>query len=363
MTDSGQGPAGWEGSPPPGATDLAEVGGLSLCYELVGDPAGPLVVLINGLGGQLIDWDPDLLAGLRTAGMATLRFDNRDAGLSSSGAEPGGAPTVSPSLPRRADPPTPAAGGGGRDAGGQPAYTLADMADDVVGLLDHVGVDAAHVMGVSLGGMIAQLVAVRHPRRVRSLTSVMSTTGAPGVGQPTDAALRVLLSRPPEDRNSFVEWELDNHRVIGSPGFPTDTDRLRRKFRARFDRARRPDGTARQLAAILAATDRTAALATVRCPTLVVHGEADALVGVSGGRATAAAVPGAELLVVSGMGHEVPPPVVPHLVAAVARVAARADERVAAHLVDTPAGFLTDGGPGDPYTKAAQDREQEGTTS
>lgn len=327
VSDAGTGaPATWEGSPAPGATRQVVVGSATLCAELVGDPAGPVLVLVNGLGGQLIDWDPDLLAGLRAAGFATLRFDNRDAGLSS-GADDR----------FRFD--LDAVGARDRSA---LAYTLDDLADDVAGLLDQVGVDAAHVLGVSMGGMISQLLAIRHPDRVRSLTSVMSTTGAHGVGGPTDEAMSVLLRKPPADRDAFVDWELANHRVIGSPGFPVDEGRLRRKFAARYDRARRPEGTARQLMAIMLAGDRTAALGGVRCPTLVVHGQDDPLVAVSGGRATAAAVPGAELLTIPGMGHDIPPAVVPQLVAAVCRTAARADERVRARLDREPARFSTD---------------------
>lgn len=293
-------------------TERALVGEVELCHELVGDPAGPVIVLVNGLGGQLVDWDDTFLDALRSAGFATLRFDNRDAGLSSSGDERFGFDLEVLRTHDRS----------------KVAYTLDDLADDVVGLLDHLGIDAAHVLGVSMGGMIAQLVAVRHPERVRSLVSIMSTTGARDVGQPTAEATAVLMGRPPAERDAFIEWELANQRVIGSPGFPFDEERLRRRIAGRYDRARRPEGVARQMMAILVSPDRTEALGRVQVPTLVVHGEDDVLVTVSGGRASAAAVPGAELLLVPGMGHELPPAVVPEVVAAVVRTAARADDRL-----------------------------------
>jgi pimeloyl-ACP methyl ester carboxylesterase len=288
-------------------------GEVRLCYELVGDPEGPVMVLVNGLGGQLIDWDPSFLAGLRAAGLATLRFDNRDAGLSS-----GGDPRFRFDL-----------GVLSRRDRSALAYTLEDLADDVVRLLDALGVPDAHVLGVSMGGMIAQLVAIRHPKRVRSLCSVMSTTGAPGVGQPTEEAAALLTRGGPSDREGWIEWELANHRVLGSPGFPVDDEALRIRAAARYDRAYRPDGVARQLMAILLAEDRTAALSGLRVPTLVVHGAADPLIDVSGGEATARAVPGARLVVVPGMGHELPPGAIPTVLEAVLATVRAADPRLA----------------------------------
>jgi pimeloyl-ACP methyl ester carboxylesterase len=208
------------------------------------------------------------------------------------------------------------------------AYTLEDLADDVVGLMDALGIPDAHVLGVSMGGMIAQLVAVRHPGRVRSLCSVMSTTGDPGVGRPTEEAAALLTRGGPSDREGWIEWELANHRVLGSPGFPVDEAALRARAAARYDRAQRPDGVARQLMAILLAEDRTAALGALRVPALVVHGQDDPLIDVSGGRATAQAIPGARLLEVPGMGHELPAGAVPVVLEAVVATCRAADERL-----------------------------------
>lgn len=303
-------------------TRLAEVAGRTVCLEMVGEPGGPVLVLINGLAGQLIDWEPRLLAGLRAAGFTTLRFDNRDVGRSSGADDRYGFDLDAVAR---------------RDRSAL-AYTLEDLADDVVALLDRLGVDRAHVLGVSMGGMIAQLVAVRHPGRVRSLCSIMSTTGARDVGQPTEEAVSVLMTPAPDDRTANVDHQVAGARVIGSPGFPFDEARQRAKAAAKFDRAFRPRGVARQLMAILLADDRTAALAGVRVPTLVVHGEGDPLVTVSGGRATAAAVPGATLLTVPGMGHEIPPEVAPQVAAEVAANAAGADGRVRAPGTDGPLG-------------------------
>jgi len=320
---SGEHP-GMAASPPdatqPGTPAAATVGAIDLCYVLDGDPAGAVLVLVNGLDGQLVDWDDGLLKALWSFGFTTLRFDNRDAGLSSSGDERFG-------FDRRV-----------LEPGHRPevAYTLADMADDLVGLLDVLGVARAHLLGVSMGGMIVQTVAIRHPGRVLSLCSVMSTTGAPGVGQPTAEALAVLTTPAPSDRDARVAWEMGNHRVIGSPGFPADPAWLRARAERRVDRAVRPAGTARQMMAIVVAEDRTAALGRVTVPTLVVHGTDDPLVDPSGGRATAAAVPGAELVLVPGMGHDLPAAIGPWLAARVAANAARADERVAGPAVGPP---------------------------
>ncbi len=287
-------------------------GKVELCHELVGDPSGPVMVLVNGLGGQLVDWDERLLTALRDAGLATLRFDNRDAGLSSAGDEKFG---FDPEAVGRRD----------RSA---IAYGLEDLAGDVVELLDALDIARAHILGVSMGGMIAQLVAIRHERRVLSLCSVMSTTGAPGVGPPTAEALQVLLGQAPTSREEYIERQVANQRVLGSPGFPADVDRVRARAAVRYDRAFRPAGAARQMMAILLADDRTGPLGGISRPTLVVHGSSDPLIGLSGGQATADAIPGARLLVVAGMGHEIPLAVVPELVDAVVSTARSADPRV-----------------------------------
>ncbi|WP_243737725.1 alpha/beta fold hydrolase [Blastococcus xanthinilyticus] len=275
----------------------ARVGELELAYETFGDAANPPVLLVMGLATQMIGWPDDFCRGLADRGLFVVRFDNRDIGLSTH-LDSLGAPDVMAVL------------GGDRSAA---AYALADLAEDTVGLLDAMGLDSAHVVGASMGGMVAQLVAIAHPERVRSLTSIMSTTGDPAVGAPDEAAMGVLLAAPAGDREGAIQRVVDTYRVIGSPGFEFDETAVRDRAGLSFDRAYDPAGVARQLAAILTTHDRTADLGRLTVPTLVIHGAQDSLVNVSGGRATAAAVPGAELLVVDGMGHDLPREVWPQL--------------------------------------------------
>jgi pimeloyl-ACP methyl ester carboxylesterase len=275
----------------------ARVGDLDLAYETFGDAGDPPVLLVMGLATQMIGWPDDFCAGLAARGHFVVRFDNRDIGLSTH-LHSAGAADVLAVL--------------GGDTSSVP-YALADLADDTVGLLDALGLDAVHVVGASMGGMIAQLVALRHPERVRSLTSIMSTTGDPTVGGPSEAALAVLLAPPAGDREGAVRRVVDTYRVIGSPGFEFDESSVRDRAGLSFDRAYDPAGVARQLGAVLTTPDRTHDLKAVSVPTLVIHGSEDALVNVSGGRATAAAVPGAELLVVEGMGHDLPREVWPEI--------------------------------------------------
>jgi pimeloyl-ACP methyl ester carboxylesterase len=275
----------------------ARVGDLDLAYETFGNAGDPPVLLVMGLATQMIGWPDDFCAGLADRGHFVVRFDNRDTGLSTH-LDSAGAADVLAVL--------------GGDSTSVP-YALADLADDTVGLLDALGLDDVHVVGASMGGMIAQLVAVRHPARVRSLTSIMSTTGDPSVGGPSDAALAVLLAPPAGDRENAVQRVVDTYRVIGSPGFEFDESSVRDRAGLSFDRAYDPAGVTRQLGAILTTPDRTRDLKAVSVPTLVIHGSEDALVNVSGGRATAAAVPGAELVVVDGMGHDLPREVWPEL--------------------------------------------------
>jgi pimeloyl-ACP methyl ester carboxylesterase len=248
------------------------------------------VVLVMGLATQMIGWPDEFCRALAGRGLFVVRFDNRDIGLSTH-LHDAGAPDIMAVL--------------GGDTSSVP-YALIDLADDTVGLLDALGLDSAHLVGASMGGMIAQLVTIRHPKRVRSLTSIMSTTGDPTVGAPAEAAMGVLLAPPANDRDGAVQRAVDTYRVIGSPGFEFDETGLRERAGLSFDRAHDPAGVARQLAAILTTADRTADLAAVPVPALVVHGSHDTLIDVSGGRATAAAIPGCDLLVVEGMGHDLP---------------------------------------------------------
>jgi pimeloyl-ACP methyl ester carboxylesterase len=292
------------------AMPRAHGNGVELEYETIGDPAGRPLLLVQGLGAQLTSVEDGLCQELASRGFLVVRYDNRDAGLST--------------WFDHARPVNLAAVWGGDHS--TLAYTLEDMADDAAGVLDAAGVEAAHVAGISLGGMIAQLLATRYPGRVRSLASIMSTTGDRAVGQPTTEAAKVLLSSMPGDRERYIEQAVVNTRAISTGtahGF--DEAAVRRGAARGYDRAYHPKGTGRQFAAILAAGDRTTNLGQIRVPALVVHGEEDQVIGVSGGEATAAAIPGASLLRVPGLGHELPPGFWPTLADALAELADQAD--------------------------------------
>jgi len=288
----------------------ARVGDLEIAYETFGEPDDTPVLLVMGLATQMVGWPDDFCRGLAERGLFVVRFDNRDTGLSTH-LDDAGAPDIMTVL--------------GGDHSSVP-YGLADLADDTVGLLDALGLGSAHVVGASMGGMIAQLVALRHPARVRSLTSIMSTTGDPAVGAPAEAAMAVLLAPPASDREGAVQRAVDTYRVIGSLGFEFDETGLRERAGLSFDRAYDPAGVARQLAAILTTADRTPDLARITAPTLVIHGAHDALMNVSGGRATAAAIPDAELLVVDGMGHDLPRAAWPEIVGRIGELIDRAEK-------------------------------------
>lgn len=292
---------------------MARVGDLDVCYETFGDPQDPAVLLIMGLATQMIGWHEDFCRALADRGFHVIRYDNRDVGRSSSA---------------RGRPPTPWQLA--RQSRRAAVYTLEDMAADGVGLLDALGIERAHVVGASMGGMIAQTMAARHPDRVLSLVSIMSNTGARRSGRPALALYPLLLRRRPTDREGFVEGIVQTFEAIGSPGFPRDHEELRALAHRSFERGHDPAGPGRQLAAIIAAGDRTPLLRTITAPTLVVHGTADRLVRPSGGRATARAIPGARLLMVEGMGHDLPREVWPRVIDAIAENAARAGTGAAA---------------------------------
>jgi len=268
----------------------AEANGLTLAYETFGEEGDRPVLLIMGLGTQMIFWDDGLCDALAATGLYVIRFDNRDVGLSTH-------------LDQAPVPDLAAVTAG--DTSGA-VYTLDDMADDTVSLLDALGLDSAHLVGISMGGMIAQTVAILHPARTRSLVSIMSTTGDSSVGQPTDEAMQVLLAPMPRNREDAIERSVATWRFIRSPGFAWDEDRVRAMAGVAYDRAFDPAGFARQLTAILSSGDRTAQLGTVDVPTVVIHGDADPLVTPSGGEATAAAVSDAELVTIEGMAHDIP---------------------------------------------------------
>ncbi|WP_320670525.1 alpha/beta fold hydrolase [Patulibacter defluvii] len=285
------------------------VGDVEICFSTFGDPDAPPLLLVMGLGFQMIAWPAAFCHALAAAGFHVIRFDNRDAGRST---HLSGAPT--PSLRELA-----------LRRIAAPAYTLETMADDAIGVLDHLGVEQAHVVGASMGGMIAQTIAIRRPQRVRSLVSIMSNTGSSRDGQPHPTLLPLLLAKPARDRDAYVASGLRVGARTASPGFPSGVDELRTMLGRNWDRGVEPAGVARQLGAIIASGSRRERLAGLRTPTLVVHGTADRLVAPSGGRATARAIPGADLLLVAGMGHDLPAGVWPRLVSAIAANAGRAD--------------------------------------
>jgi pimeloyl-ACP methyl ester carboxylesterase len=294
--------------------EIARVGDVELAYETFGDPDHPAVLLVMGLATQMLGWREDFCAEIASRGFHVVRYDNRDVGRSTKFSAH--RPPTARQLIRR-----------DRRAA---AYTLADMADDGIGLLDRLGIQAAHVVGASMGGMIAQTIAFRHRERVLSLVSMMSNTGARWSGQPALRMYGVLLRRAPSDREGYIEHQVKAVARIGSPGFPRDEAELRDRAAMAWERGHDPAGAGRQLAAILASGDRTGDLARIRVPTLVIHGTKDRLVAPSGGRATAKAIPGARLLTIPGMGHDLPRETWPRIVEAIAENAARAGAPAAA---------------------------------
>jgi len=283
----------------------AKVNGIEIEYETFGAPEAPLVVLISGFSQQLTSWDPAFCGQLASKGLRVVRFDNRDVGLSSK-IEGGPRPKL------------PAIAGG--DLSTQ-SYTFDAMADDTAGLIEALGASAAHVVGVSMGGMIGQTLAIRTPARVKSLVSIMSTTGDRSVGYGAPDTLALMAERAPTERAANIEHGVRVWRKLQSNGFAHDEAQARARIGLNFDRSFSPEGVARQLAALLGQANRTEALARLRIPTTVIHGADDSLIHVSGGEATARAIPGAKLVVVPGMGHELPEGAWPIVIDAVVRQA------------------------------------------
>ena len=290
------------------AEQTAHLGDLEIAYETFGNQSDPALLLVMGLATQMIAWHQDFCEELAGRGFYVIRFDNRDVGRSTA-LKHLPAPTIRQLAFRSKK---------------AASYTLSDMAADAVGLLDQLGIERAHVVGASMGGMIAQTIAIEHPQRMLSLCSIMSNTGSRWAGRPKLATYRVLLAVQPTDREQFIQHVLKMYRVIGSPGFDRDEDDLREIAARSYDRGRNPAGSGRQLAAIIASGDRTAGLRTVRVPTVVVHGTKDPLVRPSGGHATARAIPGARLTTVEGMGHDLPREAWPRIIGAIVENAARA---------------------------------------
>ena len=273
-----------------GEERMAPANGIELCYQEMGDPDGAPLLLVMGLATQMIAWNEGFCNLLADRGYRVIRFDNRDIGRSTKISEAGVPSKVDLLLGRRSTAP----------------YLLRDMAKDAVGLLDFLEIDQAHIVGASMGGMIVQQMAIDHPRRVRSMVSIMSTTGNRRSGQPSLKTYGVLLGNPPKTRDQVINRAVKTFKVIGSPGFPFEEDTVREMAALSYDRGHSAAGVSRQLHAIIASGDRTEALHKVQAPTAVIHGTRDPLVKPSGGRATAKAIPGARLMMIDGMGHDLP---------------------------------------------------------
>jgi pimeloyl-ACP methyl ester carboxylesterase len=291
----------------------AQANGIEIEYEDYGAKDAPPVLLIMGLGAQLTLWPMPMVEELVARGYRAIRYDNRDVGLSTKfdGAEAPAMTAIVAALMTGAKPDVP--------------YLLADMAADAVGLLDALGIDKAHVMGASMGGMIAQMVAATYPDRVLSLTSIMSTTGNPMLPPASPEAMAVLTQRPTgTDEEAIVAHGVRAEKVIGSPGYPADEAVLTERVRAGFRRMHYPPGFARQMAAIVGSGDRRAALSKITAPTMVIHGADDPLVPLAGGRDTAETIPGAKIVEIPGMGHNLPEPLIGQVLDAFEQVAKHA---------------------------------------
>jgi pimeloyl-ACP methyl ester carboxylesterase len=295
------------GSVPHSNPTKVKVNGIEIVYDTFGETSAPPMLLIMGLGEQMISWDDGFCKLLAAQGYWVIRFDNRDVGLSTRLDEVG-VPNIF-ALMR-----APVQG-----EAVQVPYKLRDMADDTVGLLDALGIEAAHVVGISLGGMIAQEIAIHYPGRIRTLTSMLSSTGHPELPPPKPEAQAVLVTPYPTDREGYLEYALKTWRLLSGPGFPIDEDRIKERAGRCFDRGLNLAGTVRQLAAVLASGSRREALESVAIPTLVIHGDADPLVPVECGMDTANSIPGAELMIIEGMGHDLPVAVAPRIIKAIAR--------------------------------------------
>jgi pimeloyl-ACP methyl ester carboxylesterase len=286
----------------------ARANGIDIEYEIFGSNSARPLLLIMGLGAQMILWDEEFCEHLAERDHRVIRFDNRDVGLSTK-LDQYGTPDVVTAL-----------GASLRHQRIEAPYTLSDMAADAVALLDALGIGAAHIAGASMGGMIAQALAIEHSSRVLSLTSIMSTTSAPDLPPAKPAAMTALLTPPPSDRQGNIERTVQVFRTIGSPGFPFEEERFRARAARAYDRSFHPAGAMRQMVAILASGSRKEALKSVKVPTLVIHGRDDPLVPLAAGQDTADSIPEAELLVIAGMGHDLPRPVWPRIIDAISRL-------------------------------------------
>jgi pimeloyl-ACP methyl ester carboxylesterase len=299
---------------------LLRANSIDIFYDEIGDPKAPALLLIMGLGAQMIGWPEAFCGRLADRGFRIIRFDNRDIGLSTKIED---APKVDLAAAFMS-----AVAGRPLEA----PYNLDDMARDAIGLMDALGLAKAHVVGASMGGMIAQIIAAKHGERARSLTSMMSTSGDPNLPQGKPAAMASLTAtRPPQsDREASIQFGVSVLRAIGSPGYPSPEPELRAIVERSFDRSYYPFGFARQMIAILASGSRVELLRTIRIPTLVLHGADDPLVPVEAGKDTARHIPGAALKIMPGWGHDIPAALIPNLVEAIASHCERVDRAAAA---------------------------------
>ena len=288
-------------------------GSIEFEYDEFGAETGTPLLLIMGLGAQMVLWDEGFCEKLAARGHRVIRFDNRDIGLSTW--------LDDLKVPDMAE----LFAAGARGESMEVPYTLDDMADDAIGVIDALGIDAAHICGASMGGMIAQALAIRHPARTRSLTSIMSTTGNSSLPPGSPEAMAILTEPMPNDRAAVVERSIKTDAVIGSPAYPGDPAHLRERAGMLFDRSFHPVGSARQMAAIMAHGDRRPALRELDVPALVIHGQADSLVPVEGGIDTHEAIAGSELMLIEGMGHNLPPELWDDIVERISTLTARAD--------------------------------------
>lgn len=289
--------------------------GIDICYETFGDPDDDAILLVMGLGGPMSWWDTALCTMIADRGYFVIRYDNRDTGRSTKFRDHRVTKRdlVAAFLGRKVD----------------PAYRLSDLADDGFGLLDHLGIVRANLAGVSMGGMIVQTMALSHPERVTSLTSIMSSTGKRSVGWQHPKVLPMMLAPSGRTVDSYIERSVKGGKVIGSPAFPTADEAARDRARETYDRGWSASGVARQMVAILTQPDRTRALGALTMPATVIHGNKDVLVNKSGGRATSAAIPGADLITINGMGHDLPVQLHATFAEAITRTAERGAAQIA----------------------------------
>lgn len=282
---------------------------IKMVYQRFGDPTLPPVFLIMGAGAQMVNWPEEFCLELASRGLHPIRFDNRDAGLSTHFSD---API--PDFPKI-------------QSGdfSTVTYTLSDMAADTVGLMDALGYDSVHLVGASMGGMIAQTIAIEFPNRVKSLTSMMSTTGHHSVGQADFSVLASLGSPPYDDRKAYINWQIKSRKALGSPMYPPDEEVISQIAGIAWDRDHDPLSMMRQAAAVIKSGDRTEKLHFVQVPALVIHGEDDKMINVSGGHATAAAIPNAQLVTFKGMGHDLPKQLWPEFAERIANLIYRAE--------------------------------------